>query len=92
MRAALGRFLQFLEAERNAAPLTIKSYREDLTSLIDFLSDDQGVCPGPAEVTPLDVRQYVAAAARGRGMPRAPCLAGLLRSAPSTGLPSAKGS
>ena len=61
MRTALGRFLQFLEAERNAAPLTIKSYREDLTSLIDFLSDDEGACPAPAEVTPLDVRQYVAA-------------------------------
>src|SRR5262249_20343248 len=35
MHSAITQFLRFLGVERNAAPLTIKSYREDLTSLAD---------------------------------------------------------
>ncbi len=37
MQQALARFLRFLAVERNASPLTIKSYREDLASLLDYL-------------------------------------------------------
>ena len=33
---------RFLSVERNAAPLTIKSYREDLTSLADYLTQACG--------------------------------------------------
>ena len=61
MQVAIARFLRFLQVERNAAELTIKSYREDLTSLSDFLTDEQGNTPRPDAITPLDLRQYVAA-------------------------------
>ena len=61
MNRAIARFLQYLHAERNAAELTIKSYREDLMSLADFLADDTGKPPEPAEITTRDVRAYVAA-------------------------------
>jgi integrase/recombinase XerC len=61
MQIAIARFLRFLMVERNAAELTIKSYREDLTSLSDFLTDEQGNVPRPDAITPLDLRQYVAA-------------------------------
>ncbi len=39
MHAAISQFLRFLTVERNAAPLTTKSYREDLTSLAQYLAD-----------------------------------------------------
>lgn len=61
MNRAIARFLQYLEAERNAAELTVKSYREDLMSLADFLSDETGRPPAPSEISTRDVRQYVAA-------------------------------
>ncbi len=61
MQAAIARFLRYLQVERNAADLTIKSYREDLSSLADFLADEQGDVPRPNAITPLDLRQYVAA-------------------------------
>ena len=52
MRTTLGRFLQYLRVERNASDLTIKSYREDLTALADYLSEAGGdVCPAPDRVT-----------------------------------------
>ncbi len=38
--------------ERNASPLTVKSYREDLDALIEYLSErHRGVCPMPAQLT-----------------------------------------
>jgi integrase/recombinase XerC len=62
MRSTLGRFLQYLRVERNASDLTIKSYREDLTALADYLSEAAGdVCPAPDRVTVLDLRGYVSA-------------------------------
>jgi integrase/recombinase XerC len=61
MHSAISQFLRYLSVERNAAPLTIKSYREDLTSLADYLSQSRGSAPAPAEVTPLDLRGYVSA-------------------------------
>jgi integrase/recombinase XerC len=61
MHSAISQFLRFLSVERNAAPLTIKSYREDLVSLADYLSQAYGREPAPAEVTPLDLRGYVSA-------------------------------
>ena len=36
---AVGRFLDYLRFERNASDLTIKSYREDLTALSDYLTE-----------------------------------------------------
>jgi integrase/recombinase XerC len=53
--------LRFLSVERNAAELTQKSYREDLTSLADYLTQTHGQTPEPADITPLDLRGYVSA-------------------------------
>jgi integrase/recombinase XerC len=61
MHSAISQFLRFLSVERNAAPLTIKSYREDLTSLADYLQEACGQAPAPSQVTPLDLRGYVSA-------------------------------
>src|SRR5262245_48823072 len=61
MQTAIAGFLRYLTAERNAAALTIKSYREDLSSLAEYLADGEGNAPPPSQVTPLDLRGYVAA-------------------------------
>lgn len=60
MQQAIARFLRFLTVERNASPLTIKSYREDMASLLDYL---QQTVPdaSPAQLTTLDLRGYLAA-------------------------------
>src|SRR4029450_8703350 len=61
MHSAISQFLRFLSVERNAAPLTIKSYREDLTSLADYLTQACGHPPQPGQGTPLALRGYVSA-------------------------------
>ncbi len=61
MHSEIAQFLRFLDVERNASDLTIKSYREDLIDLADFLSDDGAKRVKPSEVTPVDLRGYVAA-------------------------------
>jgi integrase/recombinase XerC len=61
MQSAISQFLRFLSVERNAAELTIKSYREDLASLADYLTQACGREPQPGEITPLDLRGYVSA-------------------------------
>lgn len=61
MRTTIARFLRFLHVEKNAAELTLKSYREDLTALVDFLAQTNGKPPKPSELTPADLRSYVAA-------------------------------
>ena len=61
MQTAISRFLRYMNVERNASDLTIKSYREDLTSLSEYLSDALGGNVRPAQITLLDLRGYVAA-------------------------------
>ena len=62
MRTAIDRFLQYLRVERNASELTVKSYREDLAALADYLCEARnGQCPLPSDVTTLELRGYVAA-------------------------------
>src|SRR5688572_23106870 len=61
MHAAISQFLRFLSVERNAAALTAKSYREDLVSLADYLTQAYGKEPQPGEIAPLDLRGYVSA-------------------------------
>jgi integrase/recombinase XerC len=63
MQTAIARFLQYLVVERNASPLTIKSYREDLTALVEYLTDDRGNLPAPGAISTLDLRGYIAALA-----------------------------
>jgi integrase/recombinase XerC len=61
MHSAISQFLRFLSVERNAADLTQKSYREDLASLAEYLTQAYGRAPEPREITPLDLRGYVSA-------------------------------
>jgi integrase/recombinase XerC len=61
MQIAISRFLRYLHIERNASELTVKSYREDLTSLAEYLSEAFGHPPRAAEITTGDLRGYVAA-------------------------------
>jgi len=59
LRIAIERFLGYLQAERNASPLTIKSYREDLRDLEQTLTESQGAPPPPDCLTVLDLRGYL---------------------------------
>jgi integrase/recombinase XerC len=62
MHTAIDRFLQYLRVERNASELTVKSYREDLTALVEYLIDSEDETPPrPQDITVLDLRGYVAA-------------------------------
>ncbi len=54
------RFLKFLVVERNASPLTVKSYREDLTALADYLESTGATRADLASLTTLDLRSYLA--------------------------------
>lgn len=60
MHAAIDTFLQFLRIERNASPMTLKSYHEDLASVREYFETQQGKFPPPDEVTTADLRGYVA--------------------------------
>ena len=61
MEEAIRRFLQYLSAERNASPLTLKSYREDLEVLRAYLAQAYGQhLPQPGDLTTLDLRGYSA--------------------------------
>lgn len=61
MHQQIVQFLRYLAVEKNASDLTIKSYREDLMDLADYLIDHLGSRLQPGDVTPRDLRGYVAA-------------------------------
>jgi integrase/recombinase XerC len=61
MERTIARFLRFLTVERNASILTIKSYREDLTSLSEYLAELLGHPAQLNEIRPTDLRGYVSA-------------------------------
>ena len=61
MNSAIDRFLQYLRVERNASELTTKSYREDLTALVEYLIELRGHVPAPGDVGTVELRGYVAA-------------------------------
>lgn len=91
MRAATQRFLRYLKVERNCSDLTIKSYGEDLAILIEYLEDTGGSCPSPDAITPLHLRNYVAALheagyARSSVARRLACLRSFFRFAQREGL------
>jgi integrase/recombinase XerC len=58
---AVERFLTYLRVERNASDLTIKSYREDLIALAEYLAGDEGSCPNPSGISAGELRGYVSA-------------------------------
>lgn len=57
MQTAVDRFLRYLHDERNAADMTIKSYREDLTALVGYFGEGRK----PADLSSVELRGYVAA-------------------------------
>jgi integrase/recombinase XerC len=61
MHQEIAQFLRYLDVERNASDLTIKSYREDLMDLADLLSEGGIRKVKPAQVNPNELRKYVTA-------------------------------
>ena len=60
MRTAIERFIEYLRVERNASPLTFKSYEEDLIALVLYLEEVEGRSVKICEVTTLDLRGFIA--------------------------------
>jgi integrase/recombinase XerC len=58
LQEGIERFLRHLAAERGASPLTIKSYREDLLQLEEFLRS--AGCRRPADATSVILRRFAA--------------------------------
>lgn len=61
MRKETGQFLQYLRVERGASPHTIKSYREDLAALAEYLAGGDGRTPAPGSITTGELRGFVSA-------------------------------
>ncbi len=54
------RFLDYLRVERNASPLTLKSYREDLQALTEYLSLVHGErLPDAGQLSTMELRGYL---------------------------------
>lgn len=60
MHSAVDGFIRSLRIERNASPLTLKSYSEDFNSFFDYLQDRVGRFPEPVEIDISMLRGYVA--------------------------------
>jgi integrase/recombinase XerC len=60
MRSAIQSFLNYLRVERNCSALTIKSYGEDLASILEYFRDFAGGVPEIDAVTVATLRGYVA--------------------------------
>ena len=62
MEKATKRFLQYLRVEENASDLTLKSYKEDLEALTEYLFElFDGRIPSPSEITTVHLRGYLEA-------------------------------
>jgi integrase/recombinase XerC len=61
MQSEIAQFLRYLSVEKNASGLTVKSYREDLMDLSDYLSENLGANVDLGEISPRDLRGYVSA-------------------------------
>lgn len=60
MQAAVEGFLRYLRIERNASPLTLKSYGTDLAGLFEFFRSTEGHLPEPRHVSISQLRAFVA--------------------------------
>jgi integrase/recombinase XerC len=61
VRKSVTQFLRYLATERNASDLTIKSYREDLFGLMQWLETTLGSVPAADSLSPQTLRQYQSA-------------------------------
>ena len=61
IRKLSDRFLRYLTVERNSSDLTVKSYREDLDGLLEWMEHQLGASVDPRRVTPQDLRVYLVA-------------------------------
>lgn len=61
MQSAVERFLKHLAVEKNVSTYTLKSYREDLEALREYLVDLFGSEPRVQDVGTVDLRGYVSA-------------------------------
>ena len=61
MQRKIARFLQHLHVERAASPHTLKGYREDLETFVQYFREADNSCPDPAELTAVELRGYLAA-------------------------------
>lgn len=61
MHQRFSRFLQHMHVERAASPHTLKGYREDLQTFVEYFADEQGNCPEPVTLTAVELRGYLAA-------------------------------
>ncbi len=59
MQDAIKQFLNYLKVERNASELTIKSYADDLSHVIEFFQEQTGAVPSPKHVDVGALRGYV---------------------------------
>jgi integrase/recombinase XerC len=60
MQSSVPGFLNYLKIERNCSALTIKSYGEDLASIVEYFRDFAGGVPDVSAVTVANLRGYVA--------------------------------
>ena len=61
MQREISQFLRYLHVERGSSPHTVKGYREDLGSLIEYFTEADGSCPDPASITAVELRGYLSA-------------------------------
>ena len=50
MQTAIRRFLNYLHVERNSSALTVKSYADDLSHIVEFLQEQTGSIPEPGHI------------------------------------------
>jgi len=61
MQRKIARFLQHLHVERGASPHTLKSYREDLETFVEYFREEDSSCPDAASLTAVELRGYLSA-------------------------------
>lgn len=61
MQREISQFLRHLHVERGSSPHTVKAYREDLESLVEYFAGEDGRCPDPGTISAVDLRGYLAA-------------------------------
>jgi integrase/recombinase XerC len=59
MKSEVGQFLNYLRSVRNASPHTLRSYENDLSQFVTFLTPPGVETPAIAEVTHLMIREFV---------------------------------